>query len=76
MGSNSFWGFSCPNLLFVFLNLLLLGTCYIRSISLLRPTLMGTKNLNRNGANPFVFFVTKGVDLVATVFFWHGFDNL
>ena len=29
MGSTSFWGFSCPNLLVVFLNLLFLGTCYI-----------------------------------------------
>ena len=29
MGSTSFLGFSCPNLLLVFLNLLLLGTCII-----------------------------------------------
>ena len=29
MGSTSFLGFSCPNLILVFLNLLLLGTCYI-----------------------------------------------
>ena len=29
MGSTSFSGVSCPNLLFVFLNLLFLGTCYI-----------------------------------------------
>ena len=29
MGSTSFLGFSCPNLLLVFLNLLFLGTCYI-----------------------------------------------
>ena len=29
MGSTSFWGFSCPNLLLVFLNLLFLGTCII-----------------------------------------------
>ena len=29
MGSTSFWGFSCPNLLLVFLNLLSLGTCSI-----------------------------------------------
>ena len=29
MGSASYWGFSCPNLLLVFLNLLFLGTCYI-----------------------------------------------
>ena len=29
MGSTSFWGFSCPNLVLVFLNLLFLGTCYI-----------------------------------------------
>ena len=29
MGSTSFWGFSYPNLLLVFLNLLFLGTCYI-----------------------------------------------
>ena len=28
MGS-TFWGFSCPNLLLVFLNLLFLGTCII-----------------------------------------------
>ena len=27
MGSTSFLGFSCPNLLLVFLNLLFLGTC-------------------------------------------------
>ena len=27
MGSTFFLGFSCPNLLLVFLNLLLLGTC-------------------------------------------------
>ena len=29
MDSISFFGFSCPNLLFVFLNLLFLGTCTI-----------------------------------------------
>ena len=29
MGSTSFFGFSCPNLLLVFLNLLFLGTCII-----------------------------------------------
>ena len=29
MGCTSFLGFSCPNLLLVFLNLLFLGTCYI-----------------------------------------------
>ena len=29
MGSTSFLGFSCPNLLLVFLNLLFLGTCII-----------------------------------------------
>ena len=29
MGSTSFLGFSCPNLLFVFLNLFFLKTCYI-----------------------------------------------
>ena len=29
MGSTSFWGFSCPDLLLVFLNLLFLGTCII-----------------------------------------------
>ena len=29
MGSPSFLGFSCPNLLLVFLNLLFLGTCMI-----------------------------------------------
>ena len=29
MGSTSFLGFSCPNLLLVFLNLSFLGTCYI-----------------------------------------------
>ena len=29
MGSTSFLGFSCPNLLIVFLNMLLLGTCII-----------------------------------------------
>ena len=29
MGSTSFLGFSCPNLLLVFLNLLFLGTCCI-----------------------------------------------
>ena len=29
MGSTSFLGFSCPNLLVVFLTLLFFGTCYI-----------------------------------------------
>ena len=29
MGSTSFLGFSCANLLLVFLNLLFLGTCFI-----------------------------------------------
>ena len=29
MGSISFLGFSCPNLLLVFLNLFFVGTCYI-----------------------------------------------
>ena len=29
MGSTSFLGFSCPNLLLVFLNFLFLGTCII-----------------------------------------------
>ena len=29
MDCTSFLGFSCPNLLLVFLNLLFLGTCYI-----------------------------------------------
>ena len=29
MGSTSFWGFSYPNLLLVFLNFLFLGACYI-----------------------------------------------
>ena len=29
MDSTSFWGFSYPNLLLVFLNLLFLGTCII-----------------------------------------------
>ena len=29
MDSTSFLGFSCPNLFLVFLNLLILGTCYI-----------------------------------------------
>ena len=29
MGSTSFLGFFCPNLLLVFLNLLFLGTCII-----------------------------------------------
>ena len=32
MGSTSFLGFSCPDLLLVFLNLIVLGTCYIRYI--------------------------------------------
>ena len=39
---------------------------------------MGTKNLNENGPNPFVFFGTKNmvrVNLMATVLFWHGFDT-
>ena len=29
MGSNSFFGFSYPDLFLVFLNLIFLGTCYI-----------------------------------------------
>ena len=39
---------------------------------------MGTKNLNENGPNPFVFSGTKNivrVNLMATVLCWHGFDN-
>ena len=39
---------------------------------------MGTKNLNENGPNPFVFFGTKNmvrVNLMAMVLCWHGFDN-
>ena len=39
---------------------------------------MGTKNLNENGPNSFVFLGTKNmvrVNLMATVLFWHGFGN-
>ena len=39
---------------------------------------MATKDLNENGPNPFVCFLTKNmvrVNLTATVLFWHGFDN-
>ena len=41
---------------------------------------MGTQILNENGPNPFFYFYfgTKNmvrVNLTATVFFWHGFDN-
>ena len=41
---------------------------------------MGTKNLNENDPNPFLFLGggTKNmvrVNLMATVLFWHGFDN-
>ena len=37
MGPTSFWGFFCPNLPRVFLNLLFVGTCYIffRSVGIL-----------------------------------------
>ena len=44
----------------------------------LRPTLMGTKNLYENGPNPFFLFGTKNlvrVKLMATVLFRHGLDN-
>ena len=39
---------------------------------------MGTKNLDENGPDPFVFSGTKNmvrVNLMVTVLFWHGFDN-
>ena len=39
---------------------------------------MGTKNINENDPNPFVFFGIINmvrVNLTATVLFWHGFDN-
>ena len=43
---------------------------------------MGTKYLNENGPNPFLFFGTKNikiwslrVNLMAMILFWHGFDN-
>ena len=42
-----------------------------------RPTLMGTKNLNENGPNPFFLFGAKimvRVKLRATVLFRYGFD--
>ena len=44
----------------------------------LRPTLMGAKNLNKNGPSPFVFLGTKNMvraNLMVKVLFWHGFDN-
>ena len=40
---------------------------------------MGTKNENENGPNPFFSGGTKnmvGVNLLATVLFWHDFDKL
>ena len=39
MGSTSFWGFSYPNVLLVFLNLLFLGTCIIFFSQVLRLSL-------------------------------------
>ena len=39
---------------------------------------MGTKNLKENGPNPLFWGGTKNmvrVKLMATVLFWHGFDN-
>ena len=39
MGYTSFLGFSYPNLLFVFLNLLFLGTCIIFFSQVLGPSL-------------------------------------
>ena len=45
----------------------------------LRPTLMGTKNLNENGPNPFFLFGTKNMvraKLMAKVLFRHGFAYL
>ena len=45
----------------------------------LRPTLMGTKNENENSPNSFFSGGTKnmvGVNLLATVLFWHDFDKL
>ena len=39
---------------------------------------MGTKTLNENGPNPFIFFGTKNivrVNLMATILYWHDFDN-
>ena len=39
MGSTSFLGFSCPNLLLVYLNLLFLGTCVIIFTQVLGPSL-------------------------------------
>ena len=44
----------------------------------LRPTLIGTKNLNENGPNPLVCFWAKNMvrdNLLATVLFWHSFVN-
>ena len=43
----------------------------------LKPTLMGTKNFTKMAQIRF-FFLTKnmvGVNLMATVLFWHGFDS-
>ena len=43
-----------------------------------RPTLMGTKNLNGNVPNPFFFIWAKNVvsvNLMVTVLVRHGFDN-
>ena len=57
----------------------ILGSWRISVIGVVRPTLKGTKNLNENGPNPFFnYFGTKNmvrVNLMATVLFWHGFDN-
>ena len=39
---------------------------------------MGTKNLNEIGPNPCLVFGTKNLirdNLMATILFWHGFDN-
>ena len=41
-----------------------------------RPTLMGMKNLNENGPNPFAFLGPKiWSNLMATVLFWRSFDK-
>ena len=43
----------------------------------IRSTLMGMKNLNENGPNPY-FVLAKNmvrVNLMATVLCWHGFDH-
>ena len=54
------------------------GETHRYTVSTLRPTLMGTKNLYENGPNPFFLFGTKNlvrVKLMATVLLRHGFDN-